>query len=161
MASTTTSSTRRSAAWISARTSGGTPPRPSGNGCDPEKTARLRSGRRGLPHAQTGQGKGERSRQTAVRRPAPGGRIKQPAAGPAGGTLQRVLRPVDEDVVGGVPPRGPAGRPAFHQPGGTGTPPTREPRSPGAPKQVPHGPGSTMTGRQPAPHSPGMELMTK
>ena len=58
------------------------------------------------------------------------------------------ISPVDEDVVGGVPARGPAGRTTFHQPGRH-------------PKQVPHGPGSTATGRQPEPHSAGMELMTK
>ena len=54
----------------------------------------------GLPHTQPGRGEEGDPREPAVRRPAPGGGIEQPAASAAGGPLQRVLRPVDEDVVG-------------------------------------------------------------
>ena len=118
-------------------------------------------GQRGLPHAQARQGEKRGPGEPAVRRPASGGRIEQPAASAAGGALQRVLRPVDEDVVGGVPARGPAGRPAFHQPRRDRDVPHRETALPGSPETGPHGPGSTTTGRQPAPHSSGMELMTK
>ena len=74
--------------------------RPPEHAAAAEKRARSGPGRRGLPHAQPGQGEKRGSGQPAVRRPAPGGGIEQPAASAAGGTLQRVLRPVDEDVAG-------------------------------------------------------------
>ena len=147
---------------ISSRTSS-QPPEHAGARCRREEGRGSGPGRRGLPHTQPGKGKGERPRP-ARGSPTSSGRRNRTAssqrrrrAAPATPQTSRRGRCW---MSPGPRPSGPAHLPSA--PEGPGRPPPRD-RAPREPRsRSPTDPGPTATGgRQPEPHSSGMELMTK